>query len=117
MIDVRFYADKKSGKISLEVKGHAGQAESGKDIVCSAASILAYTVAQMVKYAYIDDQLKEIPKIELNEGDAIAIISCIPKKEFKNNIYHTYRVAQTGYHLLLHNYPEYVKLTSFVGLI
>ena len=40
-----------NGKISLTIEGHADQAEYGKDIVCSACSILAYTVAQFVKDA------------------------------------------------------------------
>ena len=63
MIQVRFEKDGKN--IILTVQGHSEQAQMGKDSVCSAASILAYTV------------------------------------------------AQTGYDLLAHTYPEYVRVIKF----
>ena len=46
MIQAAFYTDKSSGSISLKLSGHAGAANKGQDIICSAASMLAYTVAQ-----------------------------------------------------------------------
>ncbi len=111
MIDVRFTEDKKSGEFSLKVKGHAGQAESGKDIVCSAASILAYTVAQIVTYADKAGKLKETPQIELNDGDAI--IKCIPVPAYRDEIFFSYHTAEVGYDLLAHKYPQYINSIAF----
>lgn len=44
MLYVRY--DKKRDVHRLRVKGHAGYARKGEDIVCAACSILAYTLGQ-----------------------------------------------------------------------
>ena len=44
MINVVF-KKKDNSYISFKIEGHAGYAESGEDIVCSAVSALAYTFA------------------------------------------------------------------------
>lgn len=109
MIKVRF--EKADKNLVLTVKGHAGQAEHGKDIVCSAASILAYTVAQSVADMRDDGKLKKKPTIRMDEGDAI--ITCKPTKQYYAEALHTFCVIQTGYDVLCHNYPWYVQLTKF----
>ena len=109
MIQVRFEKDGKN--IILTVQGHSEQAEMGQDIVCSAASILAYTVAQMVAEMGEDGKLKKKPHIRMESGDSA--ITCKPTKQYFNEALHTYTVAQTGYELLAHTYPEYVRLTKF----
>ena len=55
MIQAAFYTDKSSGSISLKLSGHAGAANKGQDIICSAASMLAYTVAQTAQYMYAQE--------------------------------------------------------------
>ena len=76
MIQVRFEKDGKN--IILTVQGHSEQAEMGQDIVCSAASILAYTVAQMVTTMREEGKLKKNPHIRMDSGDAV--ITCKPTK-------------------------------------
>ena len=109
MIQVRFEKDGKN--IILTVQGHSEQAEMGQDIVCSAASILAYTVAQMVTDMGESGKLKKKPHIRMESGDSA--ITCKPTKQHFNEALHTYTVAQSGYELLAHTYPEYVRLTKF----
>lgn len=109
MIQVRFEKDGKN--IILTVQGHSEQAEMGQDIVCSAASILAYTVAQMVAEMGESGKLKKKPHIRMESGDSA--VTCKPTKQYFNEALHIYTVAQTGYELLAHTYPEYVRLTKF----
>lgn len=109
MIQVRFEKDGKN--IILTVQGHSEQAEMGQDIVCSAASILAYTVAQMVADMGKGGKLKKKPHIRLDSGDSA--ITCKPTKQYFNEALHTYTVAQIGYELLAHTYPDYVRVTKF----
>ena len=97
--------------ITLRLTGHAGMAKKGEDIVCASATILAYTVAQSLQFMYEEGGLEERPHIRLDEGDAE--ITAIPKKDTYNEALHTFFVAQVGYHLLAHNYPQYVGLNSF----
>ena len=109
MINVNVSIDRDKREFSLSVKGHAGQAEAGQDIVCASASILAYTAAQIVLLADKDGELAETPTVDLESGDAT--ISCRAKDDdiFVNMSHIIYTIA-IGYRLLVEKYPQYVKL-------
>ena len=111
MVRAEFFTNKESGSITLKLTGHAGQAKKGEDIVCSAASILAYTVAQAIQFMYEQGDLQKKPHIKLAEGDTVIVAK--PKADSYAEALHTFFVAQVGYHLLAHNYPQYVTLVSF----
>lgn len=111
MINVKFVMDEEHHLIQMTLKGHAGQAEHGEDIVCASASILAYTVAQIVKAMEQHGDLLGEPTIDLNEGDAMISCRCREADVF-GELVHTFFVAHVGYLLLAHNYPEYVSLES-----
>lgn len=102
---------KNTNKITLQLSGHAGQADIGHDIVCASCSILAYTVAQLVKNAEALGDLKSPAKIKLENGDAY--ISCKPNDDAYETILGIFMFAEVGYKLLAHNYPQFVELTSF----
>lgn len=109
MLNVVFTA--KDDTITMVMNGHAGQADIGHDIVCSACSILAYTVAQVVKTEEREGSLKTKPLIVLDKGSAL--VSCEPKPEKYNELLHAFYVAEVGYTLLAHNYPQFVDFTPF----
>ena len=103
MIEITF----KPEAMMVKVTGHAGQAEKGKDIVCSAVSILFYTLAQAVTDSR--DALEEEPIIITTDGDGM--VSCKPKERFLGIMQRTYWTILTGFELLAEEYKEYVKLT------
>jgi uncharacterized protein YsxB (DUF464 family) len=109
MISVKYTYDIGLKKCSLRLKGHSGQNDIGKDIICSSASILAYTMAQIVKALEHHGDLAEEPTIKLESGDAL--IECVAKDEylFAEMMQYFYTI-NTGYSLLAHNYPQYVEL-------
>ena len=111
MIDVSFERDKENGYISLRVKGHAGQAKRGHDIVCSAASILAYTVAQYLRYVHQQGGLAKKPRIILDEGNALIVAK--PTQAFEGEVLNAFFVAEVGYNLLAQNYPQYLGIKLF----
>lgn len=111
MIRVEFYADRSSGAVSLKMEGHAGTAKKGEDIVCAAASMLAYTLAQAVLWQYDDHNLRKRPRVEMREGECI--ICAKPKDECYNLVLHTFWVVQVGFFLLAGKYPKNVELKSF----
>ena len=111
MIKVTFAHEKDIGTIALKVKGHAGQAGKGNDIVCSAVSILTYTVAQYLKYVYKQGGLQKKPNIKLNDGDALIVAK--PTEEYEGEVLNAFFVAEVGYSLLAHNYPQFVELNMF----
>ena len=109
MLKVRLDQDNHTLKLLLD--GHAGQADIGHDIVCSACSILAYTLAQYVKCAEAEGGLACPPYITLDSG--YAVVECEPREDYFDGIYGAYQFAQLGYILLEHNYPQFVELTQF----
>lgn len=111
MLSVKFEFSEDGKTIILDLNGHAGAAAKGEDIVCSAASILAYTVAQEVKEMQEKGKLKKKPNIRLEDGSAT--ITCKPVKNAFSEALHIFKVAQTGYRLLNANFGEYVQLKTF----
>ena len=97
--------------LRLNVEGHAGQAEIGQDIVCASASILAYTVAQIVKDVEAHDSMAFVvkPKIKLDSGSATITCRCNTDVAYFE-VFNALSVARVGYLLLAHNYPQYVEL-------
>ena len=108
MIVARFYQKPSNGSIHMTLKGHAGSAPKGEDLICSAATMMAYTVAQAVQFMYEFDKLKKKPKIHIKDGEATIIAT--PKEDALAETLHTFWVAQCGIHVLAHNYPSNVTL-------
>ena len=109
MILVYFKENEQEGTLSFKLSGHAGYSNPGTDIVCSAASILAYTLAQEISVVDNDKKMQEESEIFLHDGNAV--IRCRPKREFYEDILRIYRFANTGYALLAKNFPKNVKIT------
>ena len=65
MIHVEFYRDTKNGSVQMEMQGHAETAPKGQDLVCAAATTVAYTLAQAVQFLYEQDRLLEKPVIQI----------------------------------------------------
>ena len=111
MIKVKFAYDKERRECSLMVDGHAGQAIAGQDIVCASASILAYTIAQIIKGMEHHGDLSETPTLKLESGDATIVCRAKDDYLFAEMMQYFFTI-RTGYTLLEHNYPLYVEFTD-----
>ena len=111
MIHASFKRDEGSKAIIMTVKGHAGMDNTGHDIVCASASILAYTVAQYLQYVHDRGGLQKKPRIDMKGGDALIVAK--PTEEFEGEVLNAFFVAEVGFSLLANNYPQYVELKMF----
>lgn len=111
MIQAKFAMGGDKKVLLLTVKGHAGQAAAGQDVVCAAASILAYTAAQTVQVMHEEGRLEEKPILRLKAGDAAII--CKPTSAAFAEALHAYTVIQTGFGLLARDCQAYVQVTVF----
>lgn len=102
MIEITFNAE----ELSLRVEGHAGQADKGQDIVCSAVSTLFWTLAKSL--LCLEDTLTEGVKIEAESG--AGEICCRPKDEYLANVSVIFWTILNGFEGVADTYPEYVKL-------
>ena len=108
MIIAKFYQKPRDGSIHMTLRGHAGAAPKGKDLICASATMTVYTLAQAVQFMFEQGMLKKKPKISIKEGKAAVI--AVPQDECLAEVLHTFWVAQCGMHVLARNYPQYVKL-------
>lgn len=108
MIEAKFYQKPGKGSIHMIVKGHAESAPKGEDLICASATMLAYTVAQAVQFMQGQGKLVKQPKILIESGEATVIAT--PTEDAYAELLHTYWVAQCGFHVLSHSYPQNVKL-------
>ena len=90
----------------LTVEGHANSGEPGHDLVCAAASALAYTLAANVANMADNGQVRR-PVMEMNPGNAQ--ISCNPVSRFKGTVALVYRAVCVGFEILAHDYPQYIS--------
>lgn len=112
MIKAKFSRDDDALRCTLSVEGHAGFAERGEDIICASASILLYTIAQLVKAMEEHGDFAEEPIVDITDGKATVSCICKNKDDYAEVVY-AYFVVQTGYSLLEQTYPQYVELTMF----
>ena len=111
MIQVTFEEDRENRVLVLRMRGHAGHAPEGQDVVCAAASVLAYTAAQVASDMFADGKLRRKPCLRLERGDAV--VSLRPTEAFYDEALYALYVTQVGYYLLAKNYPTSVRLSPF----
>lgn len=99
MININLLIDKKDEIVGFEIEGHANYDEYGKDLVCSAVTILAYScVNSLDKYA--DD-------VNFSDNEIIMTVSISSPNRDTDVIFNYFK---TGIETLLGNYGSYVKL-------
>ena len=67
--------------------------------------------AQTAQYMYAEGGLRKKPRIDIADGNATIVVK--PDDSYKAEALHTFFVAQVGFSLLAHNYPQFVELKSF----
>ena len=107
MITAKFYK-KTNGSIHMTLRGHAGTAPKGEDLVCASATMLAYTAGQAIQFMFECGKLMKKPEIRIRDGEAVVIAT--PTEDAYAEVLHTFWVVQCGIHVLAHNYPGSVKL-------
>lgn len=98
MTTVNYFRNGKSHRLS--VVGHAGYAEHGKDIVCSAVSALGFSLLGFLMKCGEAKDLSHLVE------DGRMIFSC----EGGDRVDAAFEMAVTGYQQLSENYPQYVEL-------
>ena len=96
----------------MSVQGHAGTAPFGQDLVCAAATMLCYTMAQTVCGMANDGWLASKPTISLVSGEGDVIFS--PNTAHTKDAELCMDVIRNGYRMLESSYPDAVKI-HYIG--
>lgn len=106
MTEVILTRDDRELTVRLCVRGHAGYAPAGRDIVCSAVSILACTAAALA-LSYKDEGAEAY--VSMEDGDAAVEIAWEDPADYER-CQEQMRAVEVGYRLLAKRYPEYVTM-------
>lgn len=99
----------KTSGYSISAEGHAGYAEYGSDIVCSAVTGLLYTIAECIRREH---EAGNIQDMEITLEPGCALIKCIPVKHM-SRIDTIYGTVKTGLEIVADMYPKYVHIENF----
>ena len=94
-------------KWELEVSGHAGAGKEGEDIVCSAVSILFYSLAKTLS----DHEEMFTQPIEIADEKGNGHIKVKPSPKYEATVQTLFAPILTGYQLLADTYPKYISLS------
>ena len=101
MTNVKCMHDERAYKIDIE--GHAGY-NPGLDIVCSAASVLGYTLANALMDIEADKK-----NIQISENGEVHIF-IVPIKQRSEEVRIIINTIMMGYELIADQYPENISL-------
>ena len=90
----------------VTIEGHAGAGPEGHDLVCSAVSVLALTLAGNITYMEAQEAVHGVI-IKLDEGNAE--IQCTPYRRYKDSVQQILRSICVGFELLATKYPDNIS--------
>lgn len=102
MIEINYYR----GYHRITVRGHAGSAEEGKDLVCAAVTALVLTAAANVRRME-EKGCTYSTAVTVDKGDAELEVN--PKAYFRLSIMQILDAICAGFEVLSREYPEYVR--------
>lgn len=94
----------------ISADGHAGYAEYGKDIVCSAVTSLLYMMAECIRQENDAGHLRDM-EITLEPGHAV--ITAVPVREHGERLSTMFCTVKTGLAIVAEMYPDYVHIENF----
>lgn len=115
MVKATFQHIKAQNAYVAEVKGHAGFAELGKDVVCAGASMYAMGLAQSVLQMRQAGKLQKIPNVRVKNGEVFVVAK--PKPEHEAELRHYFYMAQVGFRLLQEAYPDHLSLKMYEAIL
>jgi uncharacterized protein YsxB (DUF464 family) len=110
MITAEFIRDREKRTLTMTVRGHAGTAPAGEDLVCAGASTAAYAYAECVEQMAAAGYLRREFSIHVNEG--FLQVEAAPKPEHMDKVLQALWQAQVAFQLLAANAPEAVYVKS-----
>ena len=109
MCTVHMARDAQKRTISLEVKGHAGYAEKGKDVVCAGISVLTQAFAAVAQKMETGGDLVSCAGL-IRAGDAAVFCECIDDGAYMA-LELALGVVKIGFEQIAGEYPAYIKVT------
>ncbi len=102
MIEITYY----SRFNTVIIKGHAGFAEEGKDIICAGVSALAWTFEEAARRLVREDKALE-PRVIMASGRAEISVDARP--DYEDEVREIFSYICGGFKRMAERSPEYVS--------
>ena len=99
MIKIKILEDSIRNEYTIDITGHAGYAEKGKDIVCSAVSVIFYMVA-----SYLEKQRSNLTDVITDNKSVLYVKEVNFPESFALDI------ASEGFDMIAKTYPDHVSV-------
>ena len=109
-----FFHSFQNGIYQVTVNGHSGYANEGEDIVCSAISILTYTLYCKMSKMQSEDKLNGKMYVSMEKG--FCTLSAKPNIKNEEEFKVVIDVIHTGFEALEQEYPDYVKIIKRIDM-
>jgi uncharacterized protein YsxB (DUF464 family) len=106
MLKVYIQKNDETGWMRLKMKGHCAFDREGRDIVCSAASILCLSMAQVLREN--KDKLEDKPRIIIHNGKST--LEWKAKDRYAGAILNSLYTVKCGLRILQNEYPDYIQI-------
>ena len=106
MTTIRYFPDEHR----MEIKGHAGSAASGRDIVCAGISALTFALLTAAT-----DEPELMTNVYISNDAAEVRVQCYPDEEHDATCREMFKTILAGYANLADTYPEYVTIGGSNG--
>ena len=93
-------------RMRLEVDGHAGGGEKGKDLICAAESMLISALIGALGEA----EQRGRCETDYEDGDGKAMVWAYPSMGCSNEIRAYFKMCIAGFRMLAERYPGNVKM-------
>lgn len=107
MIRAAFF--QREGRLCASIRGHAGFAPAGKDIVCAGASALALTLATCLRR---EEQRGALRMLSIQQEPGRLEIQAAPVLSGVERLSVLLEAAEEGFRLLAREYPKHVILEA-----
>ncbi len=94
----------------ISADGHAGYAEYGRDIVCSAVTSLLYMMAECIRQ---ENDVGHLRNMEITLEPGHAVLAAVPAKEYGERLSTMFCTVKTGLAVVAEMYPDYVQIENF----
>lgn len=107
MVTIDIYTDNFDQIVGYQVSGHAGYGKHGKDIVCSAISVLAQTA-----YIGLEEFLSTSPELEIKDGWLKCLLPDTINSEEMKNAQVILRTMELGMLSTQEAYSKYIRISK-----
>ena len=101
------WVDYDPDELRMEIRGHAGGGDAGKDLICAAISTLTFSLMNAAT-----DVQEYQTHLFMDEKNAVIRVECFPDQAHEDLCREMFRTVWRGYETIQEQFPDNITLTG-----